>query len=144
MWAHYLCTMSNVQFKCISKIIWTPWTNIHIHLMSCLCWKSYWAWDFSTLWWVIWLVVGSFYLFFKGAWPSLNGTTCYPYFLGMLNFDHSCTYHSFPTRWSPHFFRCGATCWDQHFPLIINIMGYPSFTNLGCLFSSPPFENLVI
>jgi len=136
MWAHYLCTMFSIQFKCKSKIIWTPWTLSHTHPMSCICWKSYWTWDLSTLQWVIWVVIGSFYLFFKRAWHSLNGSTCYPYFLGMLNSNHSCIYHSFPTRWSPHSFQCGDTCWDQHFPLTSSIMGYPIY--LSCLFSSPP------
>jgi len=106
--------------------------------MSCLCWKSYWAWYLSTLKWVIWLVIGSFYLLLQRGLPSLNGSTCCPYLLGMLNSNHSCMYYSFPTRSSPNSSQCGDTCWYQHFSLTTSTMGYPSFINLGCLFSSPP------
>jgi hypothetical protein len=132
MWAHYLCTMFSVQFKCKSKIIWTPWTNVsHPPYVMCMLKKLLGMKFFN-------ITVSHFICFFKGALPSLNGSTCCPYLFGMLNFDHSCTYHSFPTRWSPHSSQCGDTCRNQKISLTTSAMGYPSFINLGCLFSSPP------
>jgi hypothetical protein len=132
MWAHYLCTMSSVQFKCKSKIIWTPWINIsHPPYVMFMLKNLLSVRSFN-------IMMGHSICFFKGALPSLNGSTCCLYRLGMLNFDHFCTYHSYPTRWSPNSSQCDDTCWDQHFSLIASTMGYPSFINLSCLFSSSP------
>jgi hypothetical protein len=38
----------------------------------------------------------------------------------MLGYDHFCTCHSFPTRWSPSFFSCDGTCRKWHLSLQVD------------------------
>jgi hypothetical protein len=82
----------------------------------------------------------SVYLFIQRACPSFNGSTCYPYLLGMLN--SKCYYicHLFPNKWSPYSSWCSGTYQNQHFPLLIAIIIYPNFTTPIFLFLIPPFQ----
>lgn len=76
------------------------WFMYHSYMIEFIGYGIFWCYDGSF---------GSssshFTYFFKGVWPSINGSTCCSYLLGMLGYDHFCTSHSFLTRWSPLFFH---------------------------------------
>jgi len=82
--------------------IWFMYHSRVIEIIGC---RIFWHYDgsFSSS-------SNHFIYFFKGVWPPINGSTCYPYLLGMLGYDHFCICHSFPTRRSPSFFSCDGTC----------------------------------
>jgi hypothetical protein len=119
------------------RALYVKFTLIHepwLHL------KKNWAWDFSRLRWVIWLIIMSFYLFIQRACPSFNGSTCYPYLLGMSSPKCYCICHLFPMKWSPYSSWCSGTYWNQHFSLPTSIIIYPNFITHVCLFLIPPFQ----
>ncbi len=86
----------------------------------------------------------SFYLFIQRACPSFNGSTCYPYLLGMLSPKCYCICHLFPMKWSPYSSSCSGTYRNQHFSLPTSIIIYPNFITPVCLFLSPPFKSHVV
>lgn len=110
-----------------------------IHI-PCLHWKSYWEHDLSTLWWVIWLIIKSIQCFFRGVWPSFNGSICCPHFLRILASNHSYIYHLFPIKWSPYSSQCNGTYSNKHFPLLVGITRYSNFITIGCPFWGPLFK----
>jgi len=44
-----------------------------------------------------------FSYFFRWVWHLFCDLDYYPHMLGLLAIDYSCTFHLFPTRWSPYF-----------------------------------------
>jgi hypothetical protein len=145
MWAHYLCTMSRVQFKCKSNIIWTLWTNVsHPPYVMSMFKKLLGMRSFNITvghlacdWVILFTSSNGLYL------PSMVQLVA-PTFLGCWTLIILALITHFQQDWSPHSFQCGDTCRDQHFSLTASIMRYPSFINLVCLFQVPPFESLVI
>jgi hypothetical protein len=51
---------------------------------------------------------------FRGPKPSFNGSTCYPFLLRMLGFDHFCIGLLFLVGWSLYSSWCDGTCRDQY------------------------------
>jgi len=119
-------------FKCLAIVCWVGFAY-HSYVRKLIRHGIFWHYGGS-----FGSSLGHFTYFFKGDQHAFSGSNCCPCLLGMLGSHHSCTYHSFPIAWTFYSSWCCGTCWNQHFPLLIGIIWYPSFVT-PC-----PFKNLVV
>jgi len=68
---YYCISYFSLQVCCnlMPNLIHIPW----IH------WKGYWVWVLSALWWVIYLINRSLYLFIQGGLDSLQWFDSFPF-----------------------------------------------------------------